>query len=876
MLLFILVLLLGFTCNATDISTTNDDLYYPSFEFSDILDWQLLKVYSSQYRNVILSPVSLKVILALLYQGAGGATAKEFENVLHFVNQTSSRLHFSDILGRLQESKRSEYLLNLGTSIFLDKQITTNPDFENVSRKYFRTDIKPTNFSNPDDASKSINQWIQRLTNGKVTELVTPDEVQHTIMLITNAVYFKGTWTHQFPKERSYDGYFYYSKDHLSTEIDHLTVPYMTTTDEFYFKEVHSLDAKILRMPYKGSSYSMFFILPNSRKGLPDLLRNINLSKITEALYDMDKRVVDVHIPKFKFNFLANLAEPLKEFGLRQMFQNAANFSGIVKTKGIPSNQLVVSDIVQKSGIEVDEEGSVVYSATDINIGNKFGEAKSVFIASHPFLFYIEGPNGTLLFIGKVENPLEENQLPLPTRWKDDKIQEVVAAVQPSNAQQYVPNVAISPAIQSQASPEAEAFPNLSPNLEPNLDPDYMPHEEATIENVAYRFNLFDIELLNAFTDSTTNVLLSPASVKTTLAMILEGAVGNCAEEISEALRIPHINDKGVRQILVGLLNNLNEKSSGTTFLESYNAVFVSDEKKLVERYQNVVKQFYSAILKSIDFNNIGSAVDIINQWVSESTHGAIKELVSPQSLSPESTAVIANALYFKGRWKTEFDPKATSPKCFRRAGKCVNVPMMQISDTFMYNYINNLRAHAVDLPYQGKFSMLILLPSEEANIRMVVRDLTHWRFSDILDKLKPTDILLEVPKFSFEYSADLVEYLKPLKIRDIFGTNANLSGIVEGGNVVINNLIHKTKIEVDEQGTVAAAATGAMIVPLMGPLSVIADRPFLFMIYHKDTQNIIFEGILQNPLEQTTSFGGQNVPTNPGRSFIRSRQFGG
>nr|XP_023013441.1 uncharacterized protein LOC111503378 [Leptinotarsa decemlineata] len=861
MLLFTVVLLTALTCNAIDINLENDDSYYPSFEFSDTLDWQLLKTFSSQYRNVIVSPISLKVILALLYQGATANTAKEFEHVLHFINKTSSKEHFSNILAGLQESSRSEYLLNLGSSIFLDKQISINPNFEHISRKYFRTDIKPTNFSNTEEASIKINLWVQQLTNGKVTQLVTPGDLIQTLMLVTNAVYFKGTWTHPFPKEKSYEGNFHYANDYFGKEkLVTVKVPYMSTTDEFFFKSVDSLDAKILRMPYKGSSFSMFFILPNSLRGLPDLIRKISLSKITEVLYEMNKSLVEVHIPKFKFNFLAKLAEPLQKFGLQQMFQNTASFTDIVKTNQTLLRQLVVSDIVQKSGIEVDEEGSVVYSATNVNIGNKFGEAKEEFIATHPFLFYIEGPNGTLLFIGKVENPLEETQMPLPTRWKEeDNFQE---AAQPSNAQGFIPVEELNPAIQDK------------PVLSPNLDPEYLQPEEANVEDISYRFNLFDVELLNAFSDSTTNVLLSPASVKTTLAMILEGAAGSSAEEIREALRIPDINDKGVREILLGLLNNLNEKSTSSTLLESYNGVFFSNNNQLVERYQNVVKQFYGAIFKSVNFKNIGSTVNIINQWVSDSTHGAIKEIVSTQNLSPESTAVIANALYFKGKWKTQFDPKNTGNKCFHTAGKCVSAPMMHISDTFMYSYITNLRVHAVELPYQDKFSMLILLPSEEANIRMVVRDLPHWRLTDILEKLKPSDIILEIPKFKIGFEVKLTFFSFQLKIREIFGANANLSGIVENGNVVVNYLIHKAKIQVDEQGTVAAASTSAMVVPLMGSLSVIADRPFIFMIYHKETQNIIFEGILQNPLEQSFSFTEQTSPKISSRKSIRTRQF--
>ncbi|CAH1153432.1 unnamed protein product [Phaedon cochleariae] len=876
MRLLIIVLVLGLVCHASKVNDGNDDAYFPAFGFSDSFDWTLFKEFATQNRNVLLSPVSLKVILALLYQGSSEGTAREFQSVLQFGDKKTVLEHYGRMLTSLQDSERTEYLLNLGTAIFLDKQIKTKPYFDQISKDYFRTLIKPTNFSNTENASRNINRWVRNLTHGKVSQLVSPDDLTQTIMLITNAVYFKGTWTHKFPKNQTFTGKFYYSDDYRDkSKLITVNVPFMSTTDEFFFQESSSLDAKVLRLPYKGSSYSMFFILPNSLGGLPELMKKIHLGTISELLYSLDKRVVEVNIPKFKFNFLAKLADTLKEFGLHQMFQNTASFTGIVEWNSTLLRQLVVSDIIQKCGIEVDEQGSVVYSATDVNIGNKFGEANDVFNATHPFLFFIEGPNGTVLFIGKVENPLEEEQIPLPSRWGN--IQNKIDESQPANAQnvQSMPEMTVEEIRPEQNDETSGSSPNLSPNLSPSSDSDYV-SEDVTKDEIADRFNLFDIELLNAFTDTTTNVFISPASIKTTLAMILEGAAGNCANEISEALRIPDINRKGVRDILLGLLNNMNERGEKTS-IESYNAIFTSDQHTILEKYRDAVRQFYGVVFKTVDFNKIASAVEKINQWVSDSTHGAITEIVSPQTLSTKSKVVIANALHFKGAWQNAFDINNTVTKCFHTAKGCVSAPMMHVSEEFNYNYISSLRAHAVELPYQGKFSMLILLPAEDANIRTVIRDLPHFRLSEILHKLKSTDIVLEIPKFAFEYSADMVEYLGMLKVKEIFGSNANLSGIIEGGNVLVNNLVHKTKIEVDEDGTVAAASTSAIIIPLMGSLSVIADRPFVFIIYHKESQNIIFEGVLRNPVEQSPTYNVRidDVPASLKQQMtFRSRQF--
>ncbi|CAG9828245.1 unnamed protein product [Diabrotica balteata] len=387
------------------------------------------------------------------------------------------------------------------------------------------------------------------------------------------------------------------------------------------------------------------------------------------------------------------------------------------------------------------------------------------------------------------------------------------------------------------------------PNLNPNLDPDYYQTPDVEMTDIAYRFNLFDIELLNSFSDLSTNVLISPASIRTTLAMILEGSEGSCAEELSEALRIKDITQKGVRKIFRELSNNLNENSRNTV-IESHNAIFVSDKYRLFDNYRNIIKNDYDAYITNINFRQQQNAANFINKWISEATHNEITDVVSQQSIDPNSYVVLSNALFFKAQWKNAFD-KAID-RCFKTPKGCVTVDMMHISHNFKYNYITRLRANVVDIPYQDKFSMLLIVPASDSNVGRVIRELQHMELSTILDNLSESEIVLELPRFSFEYSVDLVEFLKtpPFKIREIFGANANLTKMIEGQHGMISNLLHKTKIKVDEFGTTAAASSSAMIIPLMQPVTVSADRPFIFIIYYRENKNIIFEGIVQNPRE--------------------------
>ncbi|XP_057655846.1 heparin cofactor 2-like [Diorhabda carinulata] len=824
MLLFLIALNLASQVYSRGFDT---QLHFYDPDLTNSFDWSFLQELAPQYKNVIVSPISLKLILGLLYQGSESESEKEFQRILNYRNKEIVKEKYTDILNNLQNAERTEYLLNIGTAIFLDQDLRIQPNFEQISRRNFRTDIRATNFNKPKQASSMINEWIENLTNGKITKIIDASDIPQTLMVITNVLYFKGTWTHQFPKNQTRVGTF------LTTPNIKRGVPveYMTTSDEFLYYEDSKLNCKVLRLEYRDSSFVMFILLPNKLGGLDDLIKNVDLSKIGNIRFQMTQETVRVTIPKFKFNFDVKLAPILRKFGFHQIFDNMTSLTGIIKNNSTIPKRLFVNDIVQKSGIEVDEEGSVIYSATEFNVGNKFAENILTFNASHPFMFFIEGPNNTILFVGKCEDPSDSWDSINSNNYESGKLEV--------NQSQYV-------VVESKYNNPQENLNNV-PTL--NLDPDSYQPPDDDITQLASRFNLFDVELLGEFKYSPVNVLISPASVKTTLAMILEGAVGSCALEISEALRIPDINLKATRTILQQLVNNLNEKATANTFLEYHNAVFTSDKERLLEDYKNVVMKFYNAYLKSLDFTNAVQAAKVINKWVSDSTRGTIDRIISEEMISPESYIIISNALYFKGKWKKSFDIKSTMKKCFYTNKGCVEVHMMHISDNFNYNYINTLRAYVVDIPYEDKFSMLLILPTANANVRTVIRDLPHF-MSTILNNLMTSEIVLELPRFSFEYSVDLTDNLKALNVRDIFGTKANLSRIVQGKDAKVNRLLHKTKIMVDEEGTTASASTNAMIIPLMQPITITVNRPFVFMIYHRDTKNIIFEGIIQNPLE--------------------------
>ncbi|XP_057657339.1 serine protease inhibitor 27A-like [Diorhabda carinulata] len=393
----------------TEAAGNEEDSYYPPETWSNTFDWRIVKEYSPLYRNLLVSPISLKTILSLLYQGASGITKRELENVLQFTDQESAKQECRNILNKLQPSETPEYNLNFGSRIFLDTPIQPQQKFASTAKEFFKTDIGFTNFSNAQEAADSINAWAEKLTNGRIPKVIDQADLAEAIMVIVNAIYFKGSWRYQFSNQTVDKFYVPDGNNFFSIQAR-----FMSVEDKFYYHESSALDAKIIRLPYKGGNYSMFILLPNSKGGLPYLVKQINLNNLKSLLYLMEPRAVNVKLPKFKFDFQARFSKTLHDFGLLQMFQNTASFPGIARGNSTILRKLVVTDIVQKSGIEVNEYGSIVYAATELTIGNKFGELLSTFHATHPFLFYIEEEtSGTILFIGKVENPLEVDPQPL-------------------------------------------------------------------------------------------------------------------------------------------------------------------------------------------------------------------------------------------------------------------------------------------------------------------------------------------------------------------------------------------------------------------------------------------------------------------------------
>jgi serpin B len=250
--------------------------------------------------------------------------------------------------------------------------------------------------------------------------------------------------------------------------------------------------------------------------------------------------------------------------------------------------------------------------------------------------------------------------------------------------------------------------------------------------------------------------------------------------------------------------------------------------------------------VESVNFASKEKGIDLINSWVDEKTHGKIKKIF--EELDPATELVITNAIYFKGIWEEPFEKTKTTVGDFHVGiDNAVKVPMMQSKTTFPNVAVNDL-VQIVELPYEGEnFSMLILLPRNVDGMKSLEESLSADNLNKWKGELKKMKTKVYMPKFKLETKYDLKSILQEMGIHDAFH-DADFTGIANSG-LYIEKAVHKAFVEVNEEGTEAAAATGISMFQ-SGPFEFTVDRPFIFIIQDNETGSILFIGKVVNPLQ--------------------------
>lgn len=370
--------------------------------------------------------------------------------------------------------------------------------------------------------------------------------------------------------------------------------------------------------------------------------------------------------------------------------------------------------------------------------------------------------------------------------------------------------------------------------------------EEAKLTKANNRFGLRLLRTLPSGPEE--NVFFSPYSVSTAMGMAFAGARGQTQQELSQGLGFSDVDltDAGVLDAYTRHTERLKSTPSNST-LDVANAAAIQRTLALLNSYESALQSSFGAELHKVDFaGESQAAVDLVNNWVKRKTHDKIEKLFN-EPLDPDTLLVLLNAIYFKGAWGTAFDKEQTEKRQFFNGGVTpVEVDTMRLEARIKYRFFDDLQVEVVELPYRGlDYTMAILLPKENTGVEGLKQNLTIDRFQNYLSDLRERKITVLLPKFKLETKYSLKAPLQSLGIKQIFEPGADLSGINDG-NLRVSAVEHKAVVEVNEEGTVAAAATGVVIVPYsLGPQPVEfkVDHPFLFFIRNTLTDDIFFMG---------------------------------
>ncbi len=370
--------------------------------------------------------------------------------------------------------------------------------------------------------------------------------------------------------------------------------------------------------------------------------------------------------------------------------------------------------------------------------------------------------------------------------------------------------------------------------------------EQLASANTGFSFRLLK-ELAREKPDA--NIFVSPYSVSSVLQMVSIGARGQTQQELQQVLGTAGINPQDLNDAYRELNTSLSSQTNVT--LNIANALWYRLGAQLNPPFVEVNQNFYGATLRALDFSHPESA-RIMNDWAAEKTQGKIPTIISPP-LSPGTAMIVANATYFKGTWERQFDPKQTAPRAFHLlTGSQQSVPMMQQTRSFPYQEGDGFQA--VQLAYAGEgLVMQILLPETNSSVQDLVAraDSGFWRKS-VLSRFQERKGTLVLPRFTLRYGADLKAPLLALGMKSALSGSADFSGM-SASRLFLSDIKHQSFVEVNEQGTEAAAVTtGVMALASFRnqppPFQMVVDRPFLFLISDQRTKCIVFAGLVFAP----------------------------
>ncbi|HKJ80062.1 MAG TPA: serpin family protein [Prolixibacteraceae bacterium] len=367
--------------------------------------------------------------------------------------------------------------------------------------------------------------------------------------------------------------------------------------------------------------------------------------------------------------------------------------------------------------------------------------------------------------------------------------------------------------------------------------------------------NKFGLEIFQKIVEGSDeeNVMISPLSISVALAMAYNGADGETKSQMEEVLNLNGLTTEEINtsyKLLLAALQSLDED----VVLEIANAIFYADDFAVKQPFLDINKKSYDARVEALDFRNQESA-GVINNWVAGQTYNKIEKIVD--QLNPTDMMILLNAVYFNGNWSKPFDEDGTQLKTFHKTEKeAFEVPMMHKTNQLEFN--KNSLLSFVKLPYgDGNYNMVVLLPNNGNTYEDVLQNLTVSNWQNWMADTEMHDkVVVTMPRFKFEFKMQLKNVLQEMGMSDAFNPNrSDLTKIADFDDLHISSVLHKSFIDVNETGTEAAAVTSVTVgVTSVNPgeaekIYFTVDKPFVFAITEKDTEAILFIGVVKHPV---------------------------
>ena len=368
--------------------------------------FDLLKIFNQDQRlkdeNLFYSPTSISLAVAMVFLGSRGNTAEQIAKAFKWYGHEFEDVHLAlkSLQEAVLESEHDNLELKIANRIWGHSELEETAEFKENSLVFYNAHVAKVDFKESSErARKEINNWVEQNTAGKIKGFLPPKAVNRdTRMALINAIYFKGTWLHEFQKEKTHHSPFYISSD-LENVVE---VEMMShTTKHNYFADEEN-GCKIIELPYSGNDISMFIVLSNEINGVSRLERMITTEIMSTWIRSAQNTTVKVSIPKFVLSQHFELKDVLSELGVYDLFQ-----PGISDLSGLSSvESLHVSHVIHKAHINVNEQGTEAAAASGVLVQKRSIDLHPEFHADHPFVFFVyHKSSSAVLFIGRIKKP---------------------------------------------------------------------------------------------------------------------------------------------------------------------------------------------------------------------------------------------------------------------------------------------------------------------------------------------------------------------------------------------------------------------------------------------------------------------------------------